>query len=331
MDLARVAVVFEVSLPVFGMIGLGKLLSAYGWMTADHRAFANRLIYSCSLPALLFTAIARQDPTQFLDPAMAVGAIGPTLVITAVFVGLARGLGYTGAFAAAFVFGSFWANTAYMGFPLAQNAFGGGVELPAAAAIFNTIGMPVYLILGYLIIGGYYKESGVGSFWQGVLKAVLNPIVCSALGGMVFSLILHTFRDGSGTLMLPRAALYCGDLVHAFLRLVGQLGLPLALLAIGGSLQMTSFRGRLLPLGLVLAAKLVGVPALAWLALDLFFPGVDHVVKGCTILISAMPNSVSSYVIATAIGVDEGFVSAMLVLSTLLSVVTIPLWLYLIL
>ena len=52
---------------------------------------------------------------------------------------------------------------------------------------------------------------------------------------------------------------------------------------------------------------------------------------GVVVILAATPNAVASYVVSCQMGVEEGFVSSALVVSTALSVVTLPIWLYIVL
>lgn len=371
-EFERALAVLRICVPVFAVIGIGKLLDRWGWMTAEHRRFLNHLIYYLSLPALLFVQIAREDPDAFADLSLLVGSLAPITVVALLFMALAKLLGYRGAFAAAFVFGSFWANVTYLGFPLARNAFGGGTEIPAQAAIYNALAMPYFVILGFLMIGLYGTDAapemdlpqdapqdepgdtpgdapgavgdglrrpapghGEGKpslgFGAKVFRAIVNPVVGSALLGIVAALVLAQLRGEDGGWRIPMVAVAGMRMVEGTLKLVGAMGLPLALIAIGGGLRFKSFQGRSAALALVIAGKLVLVPLLSYLLYALCYANPDPTTRGVVVLLGATPNAVASYVIACEIGVDEGFVSSMLVVSTLLSVLTIPLWLYLVL
>ena len=61
------------------------------------------------------------------------------------------------------------------------------------------------------------------------------------------------------------------------------------------------------------------------------YPDASLQTLGIGVLLASMPDAVASYVIAKQAGVEEGFVSSMLVLSTGVSIITIPVWLYIIL
>ena len=58
MDFSRVMDVLVICVPVFAVLGLGKLLGLKGKIKDEHCAFINWLVYTFSLPALIFNEVA---------------------------------------------------------------------------------------------------------------------------------------------------------------------------------------------------------------------------------------------------------------------------------
>ena len=329
MDWQKILRVLEICLPVFGLIGLGKALQLAGWMNAGHREFINRLVYYFCLPALIFIKVAVQDPGTFINLALLAGVLLPLLATTAVFLLLAFLLRMKGSFAAAFIFGAFYSNTAYMGFPLAEETYGGaGI---AAAALINTVCIPAFMVVAFALIGYYGAGGRVESPWQRLRRMILNPFILACVLGVAAAVIRAGFVDDAGEMRAPLLLTSACDIFAALLNMVAQMGLPLSLVAIGGVLHIGSIRRSLGALALDLAGKLVLIPALGLLVFAYMFPDASPTIAGTTVLLHATPNAVVSYVIACQIGVDEGFVSAQMVLSTVFSALTIPVWIYILL
>ena len=110
--------------------------------------------------------------------------------------------------------------------------------------------------------------------------------------------------------------------------MLGGMGLPLALLVVGGSLRFTVLRAKLLHLTATAVTRTFLLPLLVY-AIFALLPGDDagHV-RSVGVLLAAMPCSVSSFVIATGRGANARFTAAVLALSTAISLVTLPVWLY---
>ncbi|WP_372807196.1 AEC family transporter [Pontiella sp.] len=150
--------VLVISVPVFAVLGLGKLLGTKGRITEEHGRFINWLVYTFSLPALIFNEVARQRFDSFFDPAVVVMPLIGLAAVALLTMGIARLRGYRGGFAAAFTYGTYWANATYIGLPLCQNAFGS--EGLAKAAIYNGFVVPFFILGSYLLIGLHGADTG---------------------------------------------------------------------------------------------------------------------------------------------------------------------------
>jgi predicted permease len=312
MDISRVMDVLVICVPVFAVLGLGKLLGLKGRMREEHCSFINWLVYTFSLPALIFNEVARQRFDSFLDPALILMPLLGLVLLVAITMVIAKFNGYKGGFAAAFAFGTFWPNATYIGLPLCQNAFGS--EGLAKAAIYNGFVLPFVIVIAYLLIGFYGAGAGDVKIGARVKKALLNPILLSAVAGIVVALVAERFRSAT--------------LLGSFLRMIGAMGLPLALLSIGASLRWEETRRHLGALGWSVGCKLILHPLITLLLILALCPGASPAALGVAVILSGTPSAVAMYVISCQLGVERGFVSSMLVLSTVLSVVTIPLWVY---
>ena len=70
--------------------------------------------------------------------------------------------------------------------------------------------------------------------------------------------------------------------------------------------------------------KLLVQPAVVW-GLFLLWP-VSPLMMKAVVLVSAMPVAVNSLVVAHGMGMDDSYAGEIITLSTILSVVTIPIW-----
>ncbi|MDF7800390.1 AEC family transporter [Pontiellaceae bacterium B1224] len=326
MDFLRIMDVLVICIPVFAVLGLGKLLSMRGKIGETHCSFINWLVYTFSLPALIINEVSRQRFDTFLDPTLVVMPFLGLLTVGLITMLIAKISGCKGGFAAAFVFGTFWSNATYVGMPLCQSAFGSSGL--AKAAIYNGFVVPIFIVFGFLLIGFYGAGTGETKIGQRLKTAVLNPILLCALFGVLVALVGEGFRGADGTLELPASVLAALALIGSFLKLIGSMGLPLALLSIGASLKWEQTRAHLGALSWTVAAKLIVFPLITLLFIRWLNPGASSDAVGVTVILSGTPSAVAMYVISCQLGVERGFVSSLLVLSTALSVFTIPIWVY---
>ncbi len=177
--------ILSICAPLFVMLFLGYHLRRRGSLTDQAHTFITGFVYRYSLPILIFTGVVKQDFNSLLDPAVIVSTLSiPVIVILLGFV-LGRFLppGLRGAVIAC----CFLANTAYIGFPLATNAFGtAGLE---KASVVNAFALPTFVILGVLLV--MPREHEDGALWKRIRPALLSPVVLAAVAGLVLSLLIH--------------------------------------------------------------------------------------------------------------------------------------------
>ena len=197
-------------------------------------------------------------------------------------------------------------NLGFLGPPLMLAFFGERGAGPLAMAILAEI--MVLLSLGGAIMG---SSQGDGARMGSVLLrgAALNPIVAAILLGACLA--------ASGA-PLPSPL----DRLLAFL---GSAAGPTALFALGGSLAGRRIdRATAAAAASVTVVRLVIYPLAVWYVLARLIR-VEPFWIEAGVLISALPSAGSNCVLAQRYGADADRVSAAIVLSTLASVVTVPL------
>jgi predicted permease len=144
-----------------------------------------------------------------------------------------------------------------------------------------------------------------GRVLVGVLR---SPLLLSALGGLAVS--------GLG-LELPRP-------VQTFCDFLGAAAAPCALFAIGLFMVDTSLRTGLTEVGWIALLKLILQPALTWwLAFEVL--ALPPVWAGVAVIQAALPTGALVFVIAQQYGIYVQRATAVILVSTLVSVVTLSL------
>jgi predicted permease len=282
------------------------------------QTFITRFVYRFSLPVLIFTGIVKEEFGTLLNPSVIVSTLGATFIVVVAGWVLCKVLPAQlrgPALATAFI-----ANTAYIGFPLAQNAFGDpGLTY---AGIVNAFTMPVFIIIGVWLLT--LGRAGHGEWYHKIGTAVLNPIVLSALLGVLVALLAHetplrhvvTWRPVEETLAV----------LSAIVKPVGVMGLPLALIAVGAALRFEHIHGRWLVMMACTASQLVIMPLITWSLCRWLYASAQPAAAGTAVLIMACPQSVGLYVISRELDAEPEFVGGMLVLTTVGACITIPVW-----
>ena len=288
------------------------------------------LVLNVALPALIFCTLATEVAAQELGQAPLLAAMGVvgTLVGYAVAASIARlplvGAGTRTTFSTAVAV----VNTAFIGYPLCEALLGSRGLL---YAVLYDVGLTVVMSSFSIWVLSNGRRDGPdrggrddrpSNAWQALLT---SPMLWSLVVGAVW-----------GALRWPTP-----DWLLRPLRTLGQVTTPLALLTVGmliqpaqtgpGSPGSVSFGSPSLrwQLALLSGARLIVVPALMWALVSWF--KVERTVAAVIVLQAAMPSAVVSTAMAAQYGGDSGFAAAGVVTTTVLSLLTLPVWTWIVL
>lgn len=196
-------------------------------------------------------------------------------------------------------FTSIYSNCAFMGIPLI-NALLGRDGVFYASVYITVYGLFVWTH-GLLIHTGKFDR-------HSLVKSLLNPnIIAAVVGFLLYILSLH----------LPA-------LLHTVVRQIAGLNTALSMMVIGAS--MTQIPLRTLYRGffpwLAVAMRNLVFPLVT--LVGLWFCGIRGVLLMCSMILSACPVAGLSVLFAQLTGRDPGFACKTLTLSTLLSLLTLP-------
>jgi len=166
----------------------------------------------------------------------------------------------------------------------------------------------VLLSVGSIIMGA--SRSGDQRLRSAIVRrALLNPVLAAVVLGTGVA---------AGGLSVPGA-------LDRFLIFLGAAAGPTALFALGGALAFPRIdRATAFTATGVTVAKLIAYPALVWCVLAWLLRLAPFWVQS-GVLIASLPSAGSNYVIAERYQADAERVSAAIVLSTVVSVVGVPL------
>lgn len=302
--------ILVIVLPVFLVIGLGFSLKRTELVHSGFIYDLNRLVYYIALPALLFYKIAGADFYASFNARLLGGMV---LAISIMFVfsyGFGSLRGYAPATQGAFCQGAFRGNLAYIGLAIIYNAY--GEEGFTRAGILLGFLVPYMNVLSVvaLILPQRRESLNMGRFlW--LQQVATNPLIAASFAGILWSYF---------GLPLPR-------IVDRALNIVTGMSLPLALIAIGASFSFQKLRGDLVPAALSAGMKIVLMPAFT--ALLLLAIGVHGQELAIGVLLAATPTATAAYIMAQQLKCDAELSGAIIMLSTLCSVITYSLALYL--
>ncbi len=298
-------------LPVFALILAGWLARRLGLLGPGAATELNRFVVFLALPALLFDIVAHARWAEIWQPGF-IGAFG--LSALAVF-GLTLALRLRGrplADAAIDALNAGYANTGFIGFPLALAALGRDALAPTLVASIITV--CVLFALAIVLI-----EVGMGTGARGLRLALdvgarlaRNPLLLSpALGALV-----------------PLAGLGIPVPAERFLNLLGGSASPCALVALGLFLAAERAGGgsrEARSAAVLVGFKLVLQPVLAWGLAEAF--GLPSRLTHAAVLLAALPTGTGPFMLAELYRRDAGVTCKTILASTVLSVATVSAYL----
>lgn len=304
------AVFFQI-FALFALMAVGYALARFGVVEQGAVKGMSALIVKATLPALIVMSMQKPFSGELFGEAMV------TLAVATLFYAGIIGLSFGAAAllrvdrrrAGAFAFGLSFSNCAFVGFPVVESIL--GADALFLTSIHNILFNVLTFSVGILMISGG-SRIGRGSAGGGggvSLAKLFNINVIAAIAGFV--LFLFSVR-------IP-------EILAIPMRMIGGLTTPLAMVVTGAMLARTPIRSVVgdWRLYAVSALRLLVWPAITAVVLRLF--GVSGQLYAITVIVAAMPSASNTSMIAEVYGGDTGTASSVVFLTTLFSVVTIPL------
>jgi len=268
---------FLISLPIFGVIGVGWAATRTRLVAQGALDALNAFSFRFALPALLLRLIAGQPLRQSFNPEFYTGYLASGAIIFVLVLGTSRVVAARDlSTAAAHATTATVSNLGFLGPPLMLAFFGERGAGPLAMAILAEV--MVLLSVGSVLMGANGgPKRGIGSL---ILRGTMfNPIVVA--------IVLGAALAGTG-LALP----------EAITRFLGFLGGAAALFALGGALALQRLdRRTAVAACLITVAKLAVYPMLAWLILGRMMQ-LDAFWVNVGVLIACLPSAGNIYVLA---------------------------------
>lgn len=281
--------VLEIVAPVFLLGAIGFVWVKMGF---EYRVqFVTRLAMTLAVPCLIFTSLMRTeiDPTALATLSLAaLAAYG--IVSLASYLILKFNALDNRTYLAPLIFG----NTGNLGLPLALFAFG-DAGLGYAVVVFA-----IMAVLSFTL--GVWLVSGGGS----PTKALKEPVVAATFLGALFMWMgWETPKPLTNTL-----------------ELIGQMAIPIMLLTLGVAVARLK-PGRMgRAIWMSLTKMVIGIGVAVGIGIWMALPAIPFAVL---VLQISTPVAVTSYMLAEKYGADSDAVAGLVVASTVLAVITIPL------
>ncbi len=288
-------VAYNIIGPIFLIVGLAVLLDRR--FAPDPRVFSRVVVYLFS-PFLVLNGIARSDLRAGEIGLIVAMAILLILLVALVGWGLARLFRFDRKLKSAFMLSVVLINAGNYGLPLNEFAFG-------SAGLQRAIIFFVVTAVTTNTLGVYLASRGAASVRQSLLNVLTVPLPYATALGLFLNM-------RNVVLPLP---------IERVITLLSQATVPCMLVVLGLQLSRTSVKGRIGPILLATVVRLAIAPLIAFPLTSLL--GLSGLARQVSIVEASMPSAVMSGVLATEFGSDAEFTTAVTLISTLASIVTL--------
>ncbi len=304
--------VFTRMVELFLIIIVGYVATKANVLNRDIKAGLSKLILNISMPCTILASVANAEALPGGKELFTLIIVSFSsyllLFILAKITGMVLGL--KGKQKGAAEFGIMFANVGFIGFPVTEAIFG------TDALIYTTMfNLPFNLLcygLGIVMIKGGEKSDSDEKILsvKGIKKLLLSP-------AMITSII---------ALILTFARVNVPDIIGATADRLGGITTPGALLVIGAALAEIKIRDMFnnVKAYIFTVISVVITPLISYFVYKPFTSEYP-LILGVAVIISAMPVATAGTMLCVEHGGDEKFMAQVTFLTTLVTVVTIPL------
>lgn len=292
---------------LFSIMILGYVLCKLQIMNQDFNQRLNKIVMNVTLPAMILSSVLTQEGgSGAIVVYLFKLAVALYLLLPVVAFVLVKLLRFPKEQQGLYMFMTVYSNVGFMGYPVINAIY--GPQGVFYTAIFNII-----FNLSAFTLGVWIINYGSGESVRFDYKKLLTPgVLFSILAVVVYFLQIR----------LPE------PIVNVF-NTVGSMTTPLAMILIGATLGAMNLKEifnewRMYPYAVI---KQLGLPLLAWPLLSRLI--ADELILGITFILVSMPIANTSVIFATEYGRGQKLAAKNVFITTLMSIVTVPVVVYL--
>lgn len=299
-----IKVILMQMIQLFTIIFLGYILFKLKILDLDFNKKLTTLLLSVTTPAMIISSVLSTTVSQSFEDIIFVFVLGFIIYLIMPILGLiiSKILKTPSHQQGLYIFMTVFSNIGFMGFPVMKAIFGNDAIF--FTAIFNMLFNLFVFTIGILIMN--YKTANKIKLNA---KNLLSP-------GVIASLI---------ALVLYFTHLKVPNVIASTISMIGDITTPMAMLLIGSTLANIPFKEvfsefRIYPFTII---KQIIIPILAYPILKMVCQ--DPLILGITLIMISMPVANTAVLFATEYGGDVSLAAKTVFMTTLLSIITIPL------
>ena len=288
--------------PVFLIIAVGYFAKKGKIINEVFVDVTSKFVFRISLPIFIFLEISELDLSQVFDIDQIVFITSATFVTyLLIWFGTIPYI-KNPEDKSAFIQGAFRGNYAIVGLALISNLFGD--DALGKATLILAFLLPVYNVLAVIVLT-VPKHQGKINVKSMLIEILFNPLILA----VVFALPFSFFK-----IRLPEMFIITGNYF-------ADLALPLALVGIGGSLNIDNLKRASTLAFSSSIIKIVILPLI--LTFAAIFLGYRNDDLGIMFIVFACPTAIASFVMADVMGANSKLAGNIIMITTLGSVFTI--------
>lgn len=286
---------------LFLLIGTGVLAVKTGVLRPEHKQALSNLLVYIVVPAMIVNSYRMEFSAEILRNLLAAFGMSTLAILAGTVITLLLTARKKDSRTPIFWFACIFSNAAYMGFPLISALFGSEGLLYASAFV------TVFNILLWTM--GYGFVSGSSSPKEVVRSLVRTPVLYAVIAGLAVYLL---------QIPIP-------NLIAQPLELLAGMNTPLSMMITGMLIAAGSVKSIVTDVHIwkLVAVRMVLIPAVCLALFSLL--GFHGTAAQVVVLLECCPAAAITSVFAVQFGHDESFAAGSVVLTTLLSIVVLPL------
>lgn len=288
--------------PVFILIFVGYLSKQLNFINENFVNVTAKFAFNISLPVLIFMQVSSLNLNGVIDFEL-ISFIYIATIISFILIWIfSIPLIKNSKDRSSFIQGAFRSNFAIIGFAIISSLL--GKNTLGKASIILAFILPLYNILAVIVLTLPRRNEVDFRMKEMINEILFNPLIIAVVVGLIFSF---------GSIKLPKPLFDSG-------KLLADLALPLALIGIGGSLNLREIKKA--PALAIISSiiKIVILPAIfTYIGYLLNFKGDALVI---IYILFASPTAIVSFIMAEAMGANSKLAGNIILISTIGSVFT---------
>jgi len=303
-------VIINSILPVFLLVLLGWLCTRSGLFSKDQSATLNNYAYYIALPVLIFQSLSKVELSHLLSSKFVLVNIVAVVLVVCLVYGFGLIFRLKKKSLGMLTVACFLGNVAFIGIPFNLLLFGqeGSVLSSLNAAVVTLIASTLGI---YLIEDNKNSLTSLKNKLFFLKQIIFKPIVLAVLVSLVFSLF---------KINLPSS-------LEKVLEIIAASTAAVSLFAVGIFIYGNSLKEKLSLTLLLSFGSLILMPLIAWIV-TLFLP-LNKMETAVTILQAGMPLATMNFIFAHQFHIEEKLIANTILVSTVLSAITLPILVWL--